>query len=165
MAVQAIDYKNRYQITYLNDGFDISGKSLNPMLSKMIPSAVKNEGLLQVTQVAKYSPYWVTDDDRLFEMNAFGSFNQINQSFERFQDAGTAYTRMHSGFGGIIAYEQNRALNVFDSRELISELPESFAYVFPETGDRMTLELKAKMLEQEQIANKILEDLDKQARN
>jgi len=165
MAIKAIDWKNRDQRTYLNDGFDISGESLNPMLAKMIPSSIRDEGLLKVTQVAKYSPYWVTDDHRIFEMNSFGSFKQINQSFERFQDAGTAYTRMHSGFGGIIAYEQDRALEIFDSSSLVSELPASFVYIFPVTGERINEEMRQAMLLQEQIAEKVLAEMDKQQRN
>ena len=165
MAIKAIDYKNRYQITYLNDGFFIAGESLNPMFSKIIPSLVKYEGLLKVTQVSKYSPYWVADDDRMFEMNSFGSFKQINYKFERFQDTGDARTRMHSGFGGMIAYEQDRATAIFDSSELISELPDSFAYIFPETGDRMTSKLMKLMQEQEQIALKYLEEMDRQNRD
>ncbi len=164
MALKAIDYKNRYQITYLNEGFDIAGDSLNPMLTAMIPSTVRDEGLVQVTQTAKYSPYWLAEDRRLFEMNNFGSFKQINQTFERFEDTGNPYTRVHSGFGGIIAYEQKRATQLFDSSEFISELPESFAYLYPESGERMTEEMKNKMLEQEEIAKKIIEESKVQAR-
>jgi len=134
------------------------------MLSNMIPSAVRNEGLLKVTQVAKYSPYWTADDGRMFEMNSFGSFKQINQSFERFQDAGDARTRVHSGFGGMIANEQNRALDIFDSSRLISELPESFAYIYPETGQRITEEMIQAMLLQEEIAKEILDEMDRQTR-
>jgi len=165
MAIKAIDWKLRDHRTFLNEGFDISGESLNPMLEKMIPSSVRYEGLLKVTQVAKYSPYWGTDDGRIFEMNSFGSFKQINQSFERFQDTGNAFTRMHSGFGGIIAYEQNRALDIFDSSNLVSELPASFAYIFPETGQRISDELKEEMLIQEQIAKEILDGMVKPQRN
>jgi len=165
MAIKAIDWKNRDQRTYLNDGFDISGESLNPMLTKMIPSAVRYEGLLKVTQVAKYSPYWVGDDDRMFEMNSFGSFKQINYKFERFQDTGSAFTRMHSGFGGIISYEQDRAIDIFDASTLVSELPESFAYIFPETGERITDEMREAMLLQEQIAQQVLDEMNKQDRH
>ena len=157
MAIKAIDYKNRYQITYLNEGLDISGNSLNPMLTKMIPSNVKNEGLVQVTQTAKYSPYWVADNGRFFEMNNFGSFKELKMPFERFHDSGDPKTRMHSEFGGMLAYEQKRALDVFDSSNLISKLPESFTYDFLESDDRITDELKAKMHEQENIAQEIIE--------
>jgi len=121
MAIKAIDYKNRYQITYLNEGFDVSGESLNPMNTMMIPSPERYEGLIPLTQTEKYSHYWATEDGRIFERNDFGSFKQINQSFERFQDTGEPRTRAHSGFGGIIAYEQERATAVFDASELISE--------------------------------------------
>jgi len=165
MAIKAIDHERRDQRTFLNDGFDISGESLNPMLTNMIPSAVRYEGLLKVTQVAKYSPYWVADDDRMFEMNSFGSFKQINQSFERFQDTGDARTRLHSGYGGIIAYEQNRALDIFDAGSLVSELPASFAYIFPETGERINEEMRQAMLVQEQIAKEVLDQMDRQQRN
>ena len=163
MAIKAIDFKNRDQRTFLNEGFDISGKSLNPMQSKMIPSNTRDTGLVQVTQLEKYSPYWVADDGRMFEMNSFGSFKQINQKFERFQDDGDARTRAHSGFGGIIEYEKNRASQVFDASMFISELPDSFGHHIV-IHDRMTDELKQNMLQQEQIAKGILEQMEKQTR-
>ena len=72
MAIKAIDFKLRGQTSYLNDGFDISGDSLNPLPTKMIPSTVKYEGLIKVTQNEKYSKYWTSDDGRIFEMNSFG---------------------------------------------------------------------------------------------
>ena len=164
MAIKAIDFKNRDQRTFLNEGFNISGKSLNPMLSKMIPSNIRDAGLIQVTQLEKYSPYWVAEDGRMFEMNSFGSFKQINQQFERFQDKGNAFTRMHSGFDGIIDYEKNRATQVFDASMYISELPDSFGHHIV-IHDRMTDELKQNMLQQEQIAKDILEQMDKQTRH
>jgi len=165
VAIETIDGIRQNHISFLNEGIEITGESLNPMLAKMIPSTVRYEGLLKVTQVEKYSPYWEAEDGRTFEMNSFGSFKQINHSFERFQDTGTAYTRMHSGFGGIIAYEQNRALDIFDSSNLFSELPASFAYIFPETGQRMNEEMRQEMLVQEEIAKRILDEMDKQDRH
>ncbi|MCH7758283.1 MAG: hypothetical protein IIA19_07425, partial [Thaumarchaeota archaeon] len=118
MAIKAIDFKRRDQTTYLNDGFDVSGTSLNPMNTMMIPSTVKYEGLIKVTQNEKYSDLWTTDDGRIFEMNSFGSFKQINQEFKRFQDSGDPNNRNHSGFASIIEFEAERALKVFDASEL-----------------------------------------------
>jgi len=118
MAIKAMDWKLRDQTTYLNEGFDISGDSLNPMNTKMIPSTVRYEGLIKVTQNEKYSSYWTTDDGRIFEMNSSGSFNQINQEFKRFQDSGEPLTRLHSGFASLIEFEEQRALKVFDASEL-----------------------------------------------
>jgi len=162
---QHIDFKRRAGQIWVNHGFEITGEQTTPMLSNMIPSNVRDEGLLKVTQVEKYSPYWVTDDHRMFEMNSFGSFKQINQSFERFQDTGNAFTRTHSGFGGIIAYEQNRALNIFDANSLVSELPTSLTYIFPETGQRITEEMRQAMLVQEEIAKRVLDEMDRQDRH
>jgi len=121
MAIKAMDWKLRDQTTYLNEGFDILGDSLNPKATMMIPSPVRYEGLIEVTQNEKYSDYWTTDDGRIFEMNSFGSFKQINQEFTRFQDSGEPLTRLHSGFASIIEYEQERAKLVFDASELLRD--------------------------------------------
>ncbi|MFB5607526.1 MAG: hypothetical protein ACE5RG_05420, partial [Candidatus Nitrosomaritimum yanchengensis] len=156
MAIKAIDFKFRDQTTYLNDGFEIQGKSLNPMETRMIPSNVKHQGLLKVTQTEKYSPYWISEDGRLFEMNSFDSFKEINFSFERFQDTGDARTRLHSGYGAIIQYEQDKASKLFDSTKLISNLPDSFGYHY-EYGERIDEIMKKQMLIEEQKAKELLE--------
>ncbi len=164
MAIKAIDYKQRYHITYLNEGLDISGDSLNPMETKMIPSNLKNQGLIQITQTSKYSHLWTTEDGIIFEENDFGTFNQINKQFERFQDPGEPKTRLHSGFGGIIASEQKRATLLFNSTEYISELPESFAYIYPESSERIDDKMREQMLDEEEKCLKFLEDKYIQAR-
>ncbi len=163
-AIKATDFERRSQTTYLNDGFDIAGKSLNPMNFKMIPSTIKGEGLIKVTQNEKYSNYWSTEDGRIFEMNSFGSFKQINPSFDRFQDSGNAFSRLHSNFEKIISYEKLRALQIFNSTQIQSKLPESFAYVFPEYGERITEEVIQEMITQENIAERVFDSLHKQHR-
>ena len=164
MAIKAIDNLNRYQITYLNDGFGIEGDSLNPMETIMIPSSVRNEGLIQLTQTEKYSPNWMAEDGRLFERNDFGSFKQINQTFERFQDSGDARNRNHSGFGGILAYEQERATTLFDGSKLISELPDYFEHSDIKISERITADLKTKMLAEEKECLEHLKEKYLQAR-
>ena len=164
MAIKAMDFKLRDQTTYLNDGFDISGESLNPMATMMIPSPVKGEGLIMVTQNAKYSDYWSTEDGRIFEKNRFGSFKQINYEFKRFQDSGDPRTRVHSGFAGVILDEQTRAKHMFDSSKYQSVLGESFGHDIS-IGERITQEMIEEMVIQEHIAQKKMQELyDKQTR-
>ena len=163
MAIKAMDFKLRDQTTYLNDGFDISGDSLNPMDTKMIASPAKGEGLIEVTQNEKYGNYWSTQDGRIFEMNSFGSFKQINQSFERFQDSGNAKTRLHSDFGKIVDYEANRAVKVFDASSLESELPDSFTHDIT-MSERLSTEMLEEMIIQEHIAQKVLDSMNQQTR-
>ena len=164
MAIKGIDTKNRYQITYLNEGIDVSGKSLNPMKTTLIPSPKKNEGVIIVTQTEKYSVLWSTDDGRIFERNTFGSFKQVNQSFERFQDSGEPLTRNHSDFIKVIRDERARMVKIFDSASLISELPASYAYHVPEEHERITDDVRQKMIEQEKIAQRFVEESNLQAR-
>ena len=163
IAIKAIDFKKRYQITYLNEGVDLSGKQLSPALVKLIPSPKKYEGLIPVTQVKKYSSIWSTEDGRLFTENSFGSFNQVNIEFERFQDLGEPKTRLHSGFPELMINEQKRAIEVFDADKIQSALPPSFT-IDMSIGERITEKTKEDMLKQEQIAKKIIENIDRQIR-
>ena len=163
MAIKAIDFKFRDQTTYLNEGFEIEGKSLNPMATKMIPSQIRDSGLMKVTQIEKYSNYWISDEGRLFEMNDFGSFTEVNQKFERFRDSGEPRTRLHSDFSGLLALEESKAMMVFNSTKIISTLPDSFGYHY-EFKERMTDELKHQMSIEEQKAKEFLEHRYLQAR-
>lgn len=163
MALKAIDYKNRYQTTYLNEGFDISDSSMNPMETFMIPSPIRGEDLIQITQIEKYSPFWQTDDGRIFERNNFGSFKQTNISFERFQDSGDPLTRYHSGFGQIMEYEKERGMNIFNATTLLSPIPDSYSHEISK-DERITDGIKEKMAKQEKIAQEILEKSQVQAR-
>ncbi|MDH3618615.1 MAG: hypothetical protein OEM89_07810, partial [Nitrosopumilus sp.] len=164
MAIKAIDFKFRDQTTYLNEGFEVSGKSLNPMESKLIPSNIRNEGLVKVTQTEKYSNQWISEDGKIFEMNDFGSFKQVNQTFERFQDTGEPRTRLHSGFGGILQLEKSKALEIFNSTKFISELPDSYGYYY-ESDERINNEIHDQMLIQEQKAQEWLDIMYRQARH
>ena len=109
MAIKAIDFKKRSNLTFLNEGFDIDGKSLNPMIQSDIAGTEKYEGLIIITQTAKYSNIWTAEDGREFERNSYGSFTQINHSFERHQDTGDAKNRLHSDFVKKQQYELKRA--------------------------------------------------------
>ncbi|RMW38494.1 MAG: hypothetical protein EA447_03290 [Nitrosopumilus sp.] len=115
MAIKAIDWRNRAHTTYLNEGFDISGDSLNPMKTEMIPGTAKYEGLITVTQNEKYSKYWTAEDGRTFERNDHGTFTLVNQPFEKFADSGFPTLRTHSEFSTLINYETKRAEYVVKS--------------------------------------------------
>jgi YVTN family beta-propeller protein len=104
MAIKAIDQKGRTQITYLNEGFDISGDSLNTMPTQTIVGPAKM-GLVTVTQNEKYSKYW-TAGDMVFERNDFGTFTLVPQPYIRHQDSGEPTTRVHSGFAALVSEQK-----------------------------------------------------------
>jgi hypothetical protein len=104
MAIKAIDQRGRTQITYLNEGFDISGDSLNPMPTQTIAGPAKT-GLVTVTQNEKYSKYW-TAGDMVFERNDFGTFRLMPQPYIRHQDSGEPLTRVHSGFAALVSEQE-----------------------------------------------------------
>jgi len=151
ISMQAIDHKNRSQTTYLNTGFEILGDSLNPMDIQSIMGTEKYEGLIPVTQKEKFSNIWIAEDGREFERNSFGSFTQINQTFEK--SLTTPYksvmTRLHSNFPDMIIYEQERAVFIFDSSKLISELGESWTFDdAPKTDAEKQAELENRLAEE-----------------
>jgi len=169
MAIKAIDFKGRVHITYLNEGFDISGNSLNPMNTMMIPSTEKYEGLIEVTQTAKYSSIWTAQDDREFEMNTSGSFAQINQSFERHIDTGVMKNRLHSEFYTLKQSQADLASSIMPAyyrtsinyEESFSEINDIFAYEYPEPFESKldNPEIQKRMIIQAEKAQKIMEYL------
>ena len=164
MALKAIDFKGRYQITYLNEGISLSGESLNPMQIAIIPSPTRNEGPIKITQIEKYSVIWKTEDGRIFERNSFGSFRPIIENVERFQDSGEPRTRNHSDFGHLLIEEELRAFRIFNATNLESELPGTFSYEFPDQGERIDNVMKERMNVQELLALEIIEKSNIQAR-
>ena len=85
----------------------------------MIPSPVKYEGLIKVTQSEKYSPIWVSDTGLEFIRNDFGTFTQISYPVVISNDnPSTVMTRNHSDFNSLKSYEVKRAISVFNSNSI-----------------------------------------------
>ncbi len=147
MMIKGIDWKGKYTETYLNEGFNIDGKQLTDLPTTMIPSPTKYEGLIKVTQSEKYSNIWISDDNRVFERNSFGSFHQINQTHERPQDTDDVKTRTHSAFSEWKEYQAIKAKNTWDASKYVSTLPPSFIYDYPEEDSRTKFLKEHNMLE------------------
>jgi hypothetical protein len=80
-AVKAFDMTRRTMMPhYFNEGINIFGDSLNPMLTMQIASTEKFEGLITITQTEKYSNLWVTEDGRIFDSDKF--FSQTNKVYQ-----------------------------------------------------------------------------------
>jgi len=162
MAIKAIDFKGRSHFTFLNDGFDISGDSLNPMNTKFIPGTFKYEGLIEVTQTAKYSDIWVANDGRVFQINESGSFKLINQSFERHTDTGVMKNRSHSEFSEYKDSQADIAIKELlvlcpDCLMDFADFKDPFAYEF-QNVDR--IKIIAYLIEiEKQKATKVLDDI------
>jgi|APSaa5957512535_1039671.scaffolds.fasta_scaffold01088_14 YVTN family beta-propeller protein len=128
MAVKVIDHKLRYQTTYLNEGFNVKGDSLNDMKTQMIPGIEKGEGLIKVTQTEKYSDIWLSDNGREFFKNDFDTFIFIIPDSKLIPNPRVDIE--------LRQWTIDNAIEVFDSSSLISELPESFSYDYPTISKR-----------------------------
>lgn len=142
MAMQGTDQKNRSQWTYLNEGFDVNGKSLNPMKTDYTIGTEKYEGAIKVTQKEKYSDIWIADNGREFQRNNSDSFVWINQTFEKSTDPDSmVMTRMHSEYYKLVEIEQGKAVLIFDASKYTSELGESFTYDVSKSAEQQQIEL------------------------
>jgi len=162
MAMKAIDFKGRSQITYLNDGFDISGDSLSPMKTMMIIGTEKYEGLIEVTQIAKYSDVWVAQDGRAFEMNEYYTPKLIEQTIEDKIDTRNNLDRYHSGFED---YKELQAKNAIlqlleycpTCLDSFTDFDDSFGYEYPDEINKLdNPEIIQKMLLENERAQKIM---------
>ena len=80
-AVKAFDMTRRSMMPhYFNEGINIFGDSLNPMLTMQIASTEKYEGLILITQTEKYSNLWIAEDGRIFDSdNLYTQTNKVIQ--------------------------------------------------------------------------------------
>jgi len=93
---------------------------------------------LPVTQTAKYSDIWETDDGREFQVNDSGTFTQINKTYERHADTNTMKNRDHSAFANYKEEQAKRAtLTLMETCpgcfEAFTDFEDSWAYSFPDT--------------------------------
>lgn len=126
MMIKGIDQKGKQTQTYLNEGFDVNGVQFTELPSVMIPSTVKYEGLIKVTQDSKYSDTWTSDDGRKFERNSSGSFVQTNPVYKHDTD----YNKIR------LADQAAYAKKYFDSSKIVSKLAEPKTIKYPKEDHR-----------------------------
>ncbi len=137
MAVKAVDHKNRGQLTFLNEGFDISGVSLNPMITKMIPGPEKYEGLIEITQNEKYSNLWTAEDGRIFDKTVEG-FILTNPTIQKgFNDS------RNSEFQKLIAESQAQLATQYFDSSLIQGTDGGFIPAIVSDGDHREQSLQS----------------------
>ena len=138
MAIKAIDFKGRYQITYLNEGFDITGDPLNPPQIDYKPSG--RDGLVQMIRFDKFENLWVDQTGIKFDefdnlwvdpsgivytRNELGSWFRLSPyTIENNDPSWNVMTRYHDEFSKLIEYERKRATQIFDGSLLLKELPD-----------------------------------------
>lgn len=163
-GVQAIDQDRKNQILYFNDGLDITGESQNPPTVKQIISEIKYKGLQTIQRIDKENNIWMSMDKSepvfLYKQNDHGSFNPIvYRTFDAIPDKMTTnIDRLHSEFSKLIEYEQNRAVEEFDSTLLVSELPASWKYDYS-VKSTTDAELDESLKEEAQRAQQLLIEL------
>lgn len=145
LALQAIDSKRRSSVLYFNDGITVHGESLNPPLTQEIMSKIKYKGLQIIQRIDKVQDIWITLDEKepvlLYQQNSFGTFFPIeNRVFEDIPDKLTTnIDRLHSEFDTLKEFEILRAVQQFDSTQIVSVLEASWNYDYPIPTNRIEL--------------------------
>ncbi len=138
MAINAIDFNLRYQITYLNEGLEITGNPLNPPQTDYMSSG--KDGLVQMIRFDKFDNLWVDPSgikydefDNLwvdpsgivYTRNEVGSWFRLSPyTIENNDPPWKVMTRYHDEFSKLIEYERKRATQIFDGSLLLKELPD-----------------------------------------
>ena len=120
MALKAIDFSGRFQITYLNEGFDITGDPLNPPETDYMPSG--KAGLVQMVRFDKFENLWFVPDyinpdefDNLwvspsgiiYTRNDVGSWFRLSPHIiEENDPSWNVMTRIHDEFYKMVEYEK-----------------------------------------------------------
>jgi len=171
-VIEAVDRDRRTATHYMNEGILVQGESLNP--APQASAGVKKQGNqhgaepIELVRVDKLGDLWEDRRGNAWTRNSHGTWHMVTpESFERHQDGHwNVMTRLNSGFGAMVQHERDRALLVFDSAQIRSELGPSFAYELPAGayGDDMRIERLAEAIASEQKrAQETLEMLARQS--
>ena len=124
-ALKGIDFTKRSHLTYLNEGLEVTGDSLNPATTMLISANKKGAGLMLVTQIDKRYDMWISESGIEFERNSFGTFIKTTPvEVVRDDPMVKVMTRLNSNFEAMKINEMYRAIEVFDSSLLQKELPD-----------------------------------------
>jgi len=153
-ALKAIDFTKRSQLTYLNEGLEVTGDSLNPPTTMLISANKKGAGLMEVTQIDKRNDMWVDEFGIEYARNSFGTFLRTTYvEVMRDDPMVKVMTRLNSNFEAMKINEMYKAIEVFDSGLIQKELPDYIpAPVEQKTDKRNDPEFLKKLVYEEMRA-------------
>ncbi len=151
VAISAMDEKRRQHVTYINEGVEFTGESLLDARTAELLQKKTNQGpveTIQLTQQDRRYNVWEDQHGYLWSQNEYGTWMQTTHpDFERFSDGtSNVMTRQNSNFASLIEHERQKALLVFDSSNISSQVGDYFAYDYSDI-DRDTSKLEKYYLE------------------
>ncbi len=151
VAISAMDEKRRQHVTYINEGVEFTGESLLDPHTAQLMEKLGNQydaTIIELTQQDRRYNVWEDQHGYLWSQNEYGTWMQTTHpDFERFQDnISNVMTRQNSNFASLIEHERQKALLVFDSSNIASQVGDYFAYDYSDI-DRDTSKLEKYYLE------------------
>ena len=151
VAISAMDEKRRQHVTYINEGVEFTGESLLDPHTAQLMEKLGNQydaTIIELTQQDRRYNVWEDQHGYLWSQNEYGTWMQTTHpDFERFQDGiSNVMTRQNSNFASLIEHERQKALLVFDSSNIASQVGDYFAYDYSDI-DRDTSKLEKYYLE------------------
>ena len=147
---------------YFNDGIGVDGESLNPPQTATISLANKKDATqIQLTQIDRGENLWVDEQENVWFQNSFGSWIKITR------DDGVVITskpiaqngidRNHPAFNTYKSGQELLATQIWNSGEIQSILPDSFAVEFDGINRMEDPQLQKTILKEIQKAQQIYE--------
>ena len=156
IAISAIDTKRRTTTTHINDGVEFLGESLLPAETASIFIKKTNQGKgnhIILTQDDRRYDTWTDQDGYQWMQNSYGTWIQqtLPDMIISHDGSTQVMTRLHSEFDSMVQQEQERAILVFDSKNIQSVPDEPFSYEFHEIIPRHLDEGLLEKMELEEI--------------
>lgn len=138
IAIEAVDRSRNNVIHYINDGILIVGESMNTPLEQQTTASnggafyPQRDGAVLLTLVDYKNDLWQDEYGYMWSTTQYGPYimDAVPVPIKDADPLSNVMTRTNSNFGGIIQYEEDRAIMVFDASKLVSVLGETFAYEY-----------------------------------
>jgi hypothetical protein len=132
IAIHGIDKQNRSHLTFLNEGYDIFGESLNePLISHVVVSNggafyPQDRGVVELTMTSYKNNQWQDVFGHMWEYDyankIFRIIDVVPVPTKEPDVMWQAMTRINSNFADMIIYEQQRAVLIYDASQYVRYL-------------------------------------------
>jgi len=170
VLIQAVDVYGYSNDNYINDGMLVVGESMNVPLESQVSVSKggafypQRAGTVTLTLIDYKTDSWQDEYGYLWTRDNYKSFRIVDTIPVPQKEPDlmwNAMTRINDNFPAMIIYEQEKAVLIFDSSKLSSELGETFAYDLPKTDAEKQAELEIRIAEEIQRVTPFTKDYTK----
>jgi len=153
IGITVVDALGNAAYTFINEGIDVYGDSLNPPATAAVVLQGKPPQIVEIIQIDRVNNLWEDPNENIWTQNSMGNWMQLTQTeYVRIIDdaVGSAgYERIHPNFAMYKMGQEMIAQQIWDGSAIQSELADSKPMILVPFDDSLNDRMLAEVAEAE----------------